>query len=145
MNGDFNMNKKSKWFKSIRTRFIGIMAVMLILTAGMVYLILHTVMQDKINILEDKYIIENVERTKKEIFKEIEVLDTIVMDWAVWDNSYQFMIDKNPEYIKANLSEDTLNNLKINIMLFIDNKGNLVHGEGYDIQKKKVFLSMKLY
>lgn len=137
MNGDFMMNKKSKWFKSIRTRFIGIMAVMLILTAGMVYLILHTVMQDKINILEDKYIIENVERTKKEIFKEIEVLDTIVMDWAVWDNSYQFMIDKNPEYIKANLSEDTLNNLKINIMLFIDNKGNLVHGEGYDIQKKE--------
>ena len=145
MNGDFMMNKKTKWFKSIRTRFIGIMAVMLILTAGMVYLILHTVMQDKINILEDKYIIENVERTKKEIFKEIEVLNTIVMDWAVWDNSYQFMIDKNPEYIKANLSEDTLNNLKINIMLFIDNKGNLVHGEGYDIQKKKVFLSMKLY
>ena len=92
MNGDFMMNKKSKWFKSIRTRFIGIMAVMLILTTGMVYLILHTVMQDKINILEDKYIIENVERTKKEIFKEIEVLDTIVMDWAVWDNSYQFMI-----------------------------------------------------
>lgn len=137
MNGDFMMNKKTKWFKSIRTRFIGIMAVMLILTAGMVYLILHTVMQDKINILEDKYIIENVERTKKEIFKEIEVLDTIVMDWAVWDNSYQFMIDKNPEYIKANLSEDTLNNLKINIMLFIDNKGNLVHGEGYDIQKKE--------
>ena len=131
------MNKKTKWFKSIRTRFIGIMAVMLILTAGMVYLILHTVMQDKINILEDKYIIENVERTKKEIFKEIEVLDTIVMDWAVWDNSYQFMIDKNPEYIKANLSEDTLNNLKINIMLFIDNKGNLVHGEGYDLQKKE--------
>lgn len=137
MNGDFMMNKKSKWFKSIRTRFIGIMAVMLILTAGMVYLILHTVMHDKINILEDKYIIENVERTKKEIFKEIEVLDTIVMDWAVWDNSYQFMIDKNPEYIKANLSEDTLNNLKINIMLFIDNKGNLVHGEGYDLQKKE--------
>lgn len=131
------MNKKTKWFKSIRTRFIGIMAVMLILTAGMVYLILHTVMHDKINILEDKYIIENVERTKKEIFKEIEVLDTIVMDWAVWDNSYQFMIDKNPEYIKANLSEDTLNNLKINIMLFIDNKGNLVHGEGYDLQKKE--------
>ena len=137
MNGDFMMNKKSKWFKSIRTRFIGIMAVMLILTTGMVYLILHTVMQDKINILEDKYIIENVERTKKEIFKEIEVLDTIVMDWAVWDNSYQFMIDKNPEYIKANLSEDTLNNLKVNIMLFIDNKGNLVHGEGYDLQKKE--------
>ena len=137
MNGDFMMNKKTKWFKSIRTRFIGIMAVMLILTTGMVYLILHTVMQDKINILEDKYIIENVERTKKEIFKEIEVLDTIVMDWAVWDNSYQFMIDKNPEYIKANLSEDTLNNLKINIMLFIDNKGNLVHGEGYDLQKKE--------
>ena len=145
MNGDFMMNKKTKWFKSIRTRFIGIMAVMLILTAGMVYLILHTVMQDKINILEDKYIIENVERTKKEIFKEIEVLDTIVMDWAVWDNSYQFMIDKNPEYIKANLSEDTLNNLKVNIMLFIDNKGNLAHGEGYDLQKKKMFLSMKLY
>ena len=137
MNGDFIMNKKTKWFKSIRTRFIGIMAVMLILTAGMVYLILHTVMHDKINILEDKYIIENVERTKKEIFKEIEVLDTIVMDWAVWDNSYQFMIDKNPEYIKANLSEDTLNNLKVNIMLFIDNKGNLVHGEGYDLQKKE--------
>ena len=145
MNGDFMMNKKTKWFKSIRTRFIGIMAVMLILTAGMVYLILHTVMQDKINILEDKYIIENVERTKKEIFKEIEVLNTIVMDWAVWDNSYQFMIDKNPEYIKANLSEDTLNNLKVNIMLFIDNKCNLVHGEGYDLQKKKMFLSMKLY
>lgn len=60
------------------------------------------------------------------------------MDWAVWDNSYQFMIDKNPEYIKANLSEDTLNNLKINIMSFIDNKGNLVHGRGYDMANCQV-------
>ena len=123
------MNKKTKWFKSIRTRFIGIMAVMLILTAGMVYLILHTVMHDKINILEDKYIIENVERTKKEIFKEIEVLDTIVMDWAVWDNSYQFMIDKNPEYIKklnrlwkwkADRIEKILNKIKIDSIIWQD-------------------------
>ena len=140
------MNSRTKWFRTIRARIIGIMAIMLLLTGAMIYIILNNVMLDKINLLENKYTVENVEHAKDEIKKEIDLLNTIIVDWAVWDNSYQFMIDRNFQYIDSNISDDTLNNLKVNLMIFIDNEGEIVYSQGYDLgEKQTIPIDYKLF
>ncbi|WP_394296562.1 CHASE4 domain-containing protein [Methanosarcina soligelidi] len=46
---------------------------------------------------------ENVERVQNAVATEQSYLDYIVQDWACWDDTYQFIEDKNPEYIQVDL------------------------------------------
>lgn len=68
---------------------------------------------------------------------EKENLVTKVSDWAVWDDSYQYIQDKNEDYITANLQPLALENLKINMMIFVDKNGTIIESKGYDLDKKE--------
>jgi len=50
-----------------------------------------------------------------------------VKDWAIWDDTYDFIKSKNPKYIKSNLRGSTLEDLGIETMIFTDKNFNLVH------------------
>ena len=58
-------------------------------------------------------------------------------DWSSWDDTYQFVVDRNVQYIKSNLIEAQLKNLKLNLILYIDNSGRTVFGTGFDLEKEK--------
>jgi signal transduction histidine kinase/sensor domain CHASE-containing protein len=49
-----------------------------------------------------------------------------VHDWSAWDDTYQFIIDRNPEYIQSNLTPETLKSLDIDLMVFIDREVKVV-------------------
>lgn len=59
-------------------------------------------------------------------------------DWSAWDDSYEFITNRNPEFIKSNLVPETLANLKVNLVLFIDTSGKIVFGTGFDRENKKL-------
>jgi len=59
-------------------------------------------------------------------------------DWSAWDDSYQFITNRNPEFIKSNLVPETLANLRVNLVLFIDTSGKIVFGTGFDRENKKL-------
>lgn len=59
-------------------------------------------------------------------------------DWSAWDDSYQFITNRNPEFIKSNLVPETLANLRVNLVLFIDTSGKIVFGTGFDQENKKL-------
>jgi serine phosphatase RsbU (regulator of sigma subunit)/sensor domain CHASE-containing protein len=59
------------------------------------------------------------------------------LDWSAWDDTYNFINNLSPSYIQSNLVPNTLANLKVNLMLFIDNSGKIVYGTGFDIGSKK--------
>ncbi len=59
-------------------------------------------------------------------------------DWSAWDDSYEFITNRNPEFIKSNLVPETLANLRVNLVLFIDTSGKIVFGTGFDRENKKL-------
>ncbi|MGL4375423.1 MAG: sensor histidine kinase [Microcoleaceae cyanobacterium] len=59
-------------------------------------------------------------------------------DWSAWDDSYEFITNRNPEFIKSNLVPETLANLRVNLVLFIDTSGKIVFGTGFDQENKKL-------
>lgn len=86
---------------------------------------------------EKRFINNNIDRFNVIYNQEIENLDKILNDWAYWDDTYQFIKDKNEEYIKSNLVNETFENLKINFMIFFDKNWNVVFKKYYNLTLNK--------
>jgi len=55
-----------------------------------------------------------------------------LVDWANWDDTYRFISDRNPAYIKSNLGPDMLNQINLDLVIFINNKGEIVYSLNID-------------
>jgi PAS domain S-box-containing protein len=65
--------------------------------------------------------------------ENIKSLDLKLADWAIWDDAYEFIKDKNETFITTNLENQSLFNININGMLFYNSEGNLVFGKTVDL------------
>src|SRR5450759_2261940 len=48
-------------------------------------------------------------------------------DWAYWDDTYQFVLDHNTAYADSNLAPSSLATIDVDIMVFLDTSGKVVH------------------
>jgi diguanylate cyclase (GGDEF)-like protein/PAS domain S-box-containing protein len=53
-------------------------------------------------------------------------LRSTVLDWAQWDDSYQFIKDSNSQFIKENLYPEALEAINLQYMIFLDKEYNVV-------------------
>ncbi|HWQ44158.1 MAG TPA: CHASE4 domain-containing protein, partial [Methanosarcina barkeri] len=83
--------------------------------------------------LEQEDTLKNVERVQNAVSTEQGYLDYIVQDWACWNDTYQFIDDKNPKYINVNLQNQTLAGIKVDMMLFVNDSGSLVYAKSIDV------------
>jgi len=72
--------------------------------------------------------ITNSLRVYKLFRAESKELTRIVIDWAVWDDSYKFIQDGNDEYIQSNLAANTFSNLALNDIMYVHDDGRLIWG-----------------
>ncbi|MEG4505513.1 PAS domain S-box protein [Microcoleus sp. F6_C2] len=59
-------------------------------------------------------------------------------DWSSWDDTYDFIQNRNSEYIASNLIPEGLANIRVNIAVFVNTSGKIVYGTGLDSQKLKL-------
>lgn len=70
---------------------------------------------------------ENLRRLHQAIAVESDQLRGIVGDWAPWDDTYEFVQDRNEAYVDSNLVPSVLTNFDIDFMVFMDAEGAVVH------------------
>ena len=65
------------------------------------------------------------------IDKDIENLKNTTNDYSKWDDTYEFMENKNPKYIYENFREgsNTLEGLNLDAMIYIDLENNILFSE----------------
>jgi PAS domain S-box-containing protein len=83
--------------------------------------------------LEHNDTLENVERVQNAVSAEQEYLDSIVQDWACWDDTYEFIENGNLQYINVNLQNQTLAGIKLHVTLFVNESGDVVYAKSIDI------------
>ena len=86
--------------------------------------------------LEEQDTRRNVQRVQDALSDDLSSLNSQVGDWAAWDESYSFIQDANPDYIKRNLPDATYSELRLNLILFIDPAGQIVFGKTFDLAEK---------
>ncbi|MEG4984158.1 PAS domain S-box protein [Microcoleus sp. BR0-C5] len=59
-------------------------------------------------------------------------------DWSAWDDTYDFIQNRNSEFIASNLIPEGLANVRVNIAVFVNTSGKIVYGTGLDSEKLKL-------
>jgi len=103
------------------------------------FLVLYIVIQESVIFpgftkLENEQAIQNMDRVKQALDSEIQHLDTLCHDWSGWDDTYDFIHDRNAEYIMGNLNYTAFANNGNNLMFFYNNQNELVWGKIYDLK-----------
>jgi len=75
---------------------------------------------------------DDIARVEAAVLDDIRQLDRIAADWAPRDQTYRFMRGESPRFL-TELSEEALSNLGVNVMLFLDSDGEVVHAESFDL------------
>jgi diguanylate cyclase (GGDEF)-like protein len=70
------------------------------------------------------------------ISNQLEFLQTINYDYAVWNESYAFLNDVDPQFIEDNFIPDTFISLKIDGVLYVNLQGAAVWQMGFDWQEE---------
>ncbi len=78
--------------------------------------------------IEEQMMREDTGRATRALTARLDKLKGKTIDWAQWDDTYQFIQDHNQDYITANLGYDTLGPMKMKYVLFFDSENRLVDG-----------------
>jgi sensor domain CHASE-containing protein/nitrogen-specific signal transduction histidine kinase len=81
----------------------------------------------------------NMDRALIALNRELDNLSSIDSDWAYWDDTYEFAQDRNQAYIDSNLTDDTLDNLDLDFMVFVDLQGKIIFSKLREIQAENAF------
>jgi signal transduction histidine kinase len=83
--------------------------------------------------VEQRDVHQNTGRAVDALAARVDLLEFKVTDWAAWDDTYNFVENKNGAYIKSNLGNNSLQNLGLNFMLFYNEKQQLVYAKGINV------------
>jgi two-component sensor histidine kinase/sensor domain CHASE-containing protein len=112
--------------------FTGITLVVMLL---LITFATRSVLEDGFSRLEKEFLERNVARVENAISDQIAALSMVTSDWATWDETYRFVLDRNTRYIESNLGNGTFVDLHLSIVLFLDRSGKRVFSETFDPMK----------
>jgi len=83
--------------------------------------------------LEAEFMRQNVGRVQDALAAELEAMETYVTDWGNWDDAFQYMSDRNHEFVAANMAPSTLPGLRLSFLALYDTSGRPVQALEYDL------------
>jgi diguanylate cyclase (GGDEF)-like protein/PAS domain S-box-containing protein len=86
--------------------------------------------------IENNNMQKNVDRALNALNGELSHLSTVNGDYAGWDESYKFIQDGNKEFIEANLPDTVFPQLRLNLLIYIKNNGDIVHARGFELHNE---------
>jgi sensor domain CHASE-containing protein len=87
--------------------------------------------------LESDTVIKDLQRVKYAIDDRLTALGKSAADWAVWDNSYNFVHDQNQSYIDLTLTDLALVSAGFNFIAYFDLADQLLYSKFIDLNTLK--------
>ncbi len=122
---------------SLRKKSLLIIIPISLLLVILIFAATRLILLKSLELLEQDYCLRNVQRVLNVISNDNTSLLSIAGDYAAWDDTYEFIENQDPEYLKTNIVAETLIGLNLNYFIFIDNSRNVVNFFGYDLESEK--------
>ncbi|MGR2737465.1 EAL domain-containing protein [Billgrantia sp. Q4P2] len=114
----------------LRYKVLIVVAVGLLLLFAVQFVVGRLVLLEGYSQLEQDKMLTKVGSAVSLLEEQSRQLGSITVDWAHWDDSYQYMAAPNQEYIDSNYTDDTFDNLNISAILLVDANGNILFKKG---------------
>ncbi|HUX73260.1 MAG TPA: CHASE4 domain-containing protein [Steroidobacteraceae bacterium] len=111
---------------SIRFKVIAVLALMFA-TLSIVAIAIQThVVMPSFARLERANALTSMRRVRYTVDSNLDALQTNAIDWANWGDAYQFVQDHNPQFIRTNVTNTALDQVRVDTIAFIDLNGRIV-------------------
>jgi sensor domain CHASE-containing protein len=118
---------------SIRSKVFLMLLINILVLILLIYTVSITVISKSYLSIEKDEVSQNLERASYALNDVTSQLTTKLADWAFWDDTYNFVQDKNQAYKISNLGNPSISNLKINSMVFVNARGEIVFKKSIDL------------
>jgi len=117
---------------NIQTKALAIIISSFILLTVTLSLTLLKISTDNYLQLEQDNVKEHLQRLVNIINLKQNDLQQFTGDWAIWDDSYQFIKNQNPEFIKSNFTAETFTTTNLAFIAYINRAGEIVYGSSFN-------------
>jgi diguanylate cyclase (GGDEF)-like protein len=80
----------------------------------------------------------NTLRVAKALQTELTSLGTFVVNWSSWDDTYQYVLRPTRAYETSNLMPTSFEPSRLNLMLFLDRRAQVVQARAYDLNTQQL-------
>ena len=120
---------------SLRRKTFLIIGTTLISLLGVIYIFSQAITMNGFLHLEETTVDRNVDRAVNALNDEMDVIYSTNQDWANWTDTYNFVDDLNSNYRDGNTHDGIFQTYSLNVMLFVNTKGQVAFGKAYDLNK----------
>ncbi|MGC3872874.1 diguanylate cyclase domain-containing protein [Halomonas sp. GXIMD04776] len=107
-------------FDSLRYRFFFVMGIVLLVALILLALIARQLVIPALLVEEEKYATAELDRAMRAINGELNHLSLLNKDWAVWDDSYEFLQGDTGDYLKSNIADGLVfEDANLNLIIFL--------------------------
>ncbi len=118
---------------TLRRKTILAMSLTLVGLIVLLGIVLLIIILNSYSTLETQVTLRSLDRASNNLQDIANNLQRAIHDWSSWDESYQFVQGDNPDYIDANMGDDTFWTLDINLMMFVNTSNQIVYAKALDI------------
>ena len=110
--------------KSIRKKILLALSISLVLVFSSL-LVLSYYISKGYDSLEDASLKKDVAILKGSVEVELNSLTSDLKDWATWDDAYNFIKNKNKQFVSSNLVYESLASTELGAMIWVRKNGKL--------------------
>ncbi len=114
--------------KSILAFIAAVILIMGLIASAFMWQLMAGALSD----LEEAYTCQRVDNTLFYLQENLSSLKRVGGDWAPWDDTQDFVMGENEDYVQNNLDNWTLSNLGTDFMIFYDGTGDLFYSRAFD-------------
>jgi len=120
-------------FATLRAKLLLITAVTSLAMLILLQISVSRILLDRFNQLEEENVAQDIHRAQNELQDSYAELSNTLFDYAVWDETYNYMQTRDPSYIESNYTSLTFSENRINLLLILDNKNRPVFSRAYNL------------
>jgi diguanylate cyclase (GGDEF)-like protein/PAS domain S-box-containing protein len=120
---------------TIRQKIFTVIGLTLIILLISLQIVSSVVLHTGFARIEEQEAQENTSRVEAALEDVATKINSTAGDWAWWDDTYRYAIDKNSTYERANLGVNSISNLRVNHMILMSSDGRIIFGTGFDLNK----------
>ncbi len=117
---------------SVRLKALVLLAAALAFGFTAVFLVSRQAPEPSYARLEQRFVSTNVERAVGAVAAQLDSLSSTNHDWSAWDDTYDFVQSGTDAFIESNLSNDSLANIGVHLMVFLNEEDDIVYAKAMD-------------
>ncbi|TCI76591.1 EAL domain-containing protein [Exiguobacterium sp. SH0S1] len=109
----------------IRTKLMIAIAVNILVFVSVIFFVIRPYFIEK-SMEQDRQTVESqIASVTETLANRKSTLERTLVDWAVWNDTYAFIQNQNDSYIASNISEESLENLSVQAIVYLNREGEV--------------------